>query len=128
MVLSACFGAADEVDDHGDDHGDTATEVVVSMTEFSFSPSHIEVEIGSMVTFVVTNDGVAPHEFEVTTPEGREGHGHDDHGEASAEKLVLDPGETAEITVMFDGTQDEIACLIPGHYEAGMVLEVNQNL
>ena len=111
--------------DHGDEHGTEAEAIEVSMTEFSFSPASVTVEAGEMVTFIVTNDGVAPHEFEVTTAEGREGHGHDDHGEASAEKLVLDPGETGEITVMFDGEVDEIACLIPGHYESGMILEIN---
>ncbi len=121
--------AADAHDEEGEEaHGDEmeAFEVEVSLTEFGMSPATITVEEGDMITFVVTNDGVAPHEFEVSNAEAREGHEHSEgHGEASESKLVLGPGETGEITVMFDGSQDEIVCLIPGHYEAGMFLEIN---
>jgi uncharacterized cupredoxin-like copper-binding protein len=123
---AACTGAGLKEGhyEHEDDHTGPVAVVEVSMTEFAFTPASVAVEVGEPVTFIVTNDGVVPHEFEVTSPEGREGHGHDDHGEASTLKLVLDPGETGELTVTFDGEQDEIVCLIPGHYEAGMLLEV----
>jgi plastocyanin len=123
--------AADAHDEEGEEaHGDEMDmetfEVAISLTEFGMSPATITVEEGDMITFVVTNDGVAPHEFEVTGAEDREGHEHEaGHGEASESKLVLGPGETGEITVMFDGSQDEIVCLIPGHYEAGMLLQIN---
>jgi len=36
----------------------------------------------------------------------------------------LAPGETGELTVTFDDESGWVVCLIPGHYEAGMRMEV----
>lgn len=102
-----------------------ASTVSVSLTEFGMSPSEITVAAGDMVTFEVTNDGMIEHEFEVTGSGDAEHEHEGAHGEASETKLVLAPGESGELTVMFDGSQDEIACLLPGHYEAGMLMLVN---
>ena len=120
---------------HGDEHGEEADDdhgtmemrtIEITAGEFAFSPSSIHVEEGETITFVVTNDGVAPHEFEVTAAGDRDGHEHSaDHAGTSESKLVLDPGETGTLTVTFDGEVDEIVCLIPGHYEAGMLLEIH---
>ena len=41
-----------------------------------------------------------------------------------AEKLALAPGETGELTVTFEDANDWVVCLIPGHYAAGMRMEV----
>ncbi len=118
-------GAHDEEGD--DDHGTMEMRTIeITAGEFAFSPASIDVEVGEMVTFVVTNDGVAPHEFEVTAAGDRDGHEHSaDHAGTSESKLVLEPGETGELMVTFDGEVDEIVCLIPGHYEAGMLMEIN---
>lgn len=129
---------ADE--DPGDDHADeTAIDadrtVDVVLTEFAFEPDSFQVAAGETVEFLVTNTGFVEHEFRLSNEHRIEEHlaaGHEDHDDDAAEMhheeggdfiLLLDPGETGSITVTFgDDTAlyTEVACLIPGHYEAGM--------
>jgi uncharacterized cupredoxin-like copper-binding protein len=115
--------------------GDADRTVPVLMAEFSFDIDPIEITPGETVEFIVTNTGVVDHEFRVTSTGSIEDHlesGHDDHDgdEPSGDPspgtdvvLLVAPGDTASIVVAFpeDVDQfDEVACLLPGHYEAGM--------
>jgi len=131
-------------DDHADDEADRAIQI--SMTEFAFGVDSLEVAAGETIEFVITNAGVVPHEFRLSNAHriedhiasGHQGHmddGIDDGDEAEAEGhhedddivMLLEAGETATITVTFpDDTTlfTELACLIPGHYEAGMHTEI----
>ena len=110
-------------------------EIEVVQTEFAFEPNPVSVRKGEIVTFTVRNDGSIPHEFRITNHEAAETHlaaGHGDHDEEimAGEPMVmdgdlvllLDPGQAASITVKFDedANYDLIACLLPGHFEAGM--------
>lgn len=122
MITAACSGEA----------GGGDRIIKVSMTEFSFIPNVVEIKAGETVKFIITNDGVIDHEFEVVTQHAIDEHiqgGHDGHdgnkGEQGDElELELAAGETGELTVTFDEAQELFfACLIPGHYEAGMVGE-----
>ena len=130
LVAAACGTAADDLPT--DLGSDSIRVVAVTLSEFYFSPAVIEVEQGETVRFVVTNDGVAEHEFELSNDAAIAEHlegGHDEHHEGledvdMAEKLSLAPGETGELTVTFDGEYGWVVCLIPGHYEAGMRMEV----
>lgn len=131
------------VDDHmEDDHMEEAEDggvampsdrtVEVSMTEMAFSPESVEVTAGETITFVVSNDGVTLHEFRLSNAHRIEEHlasGHEDHDEDGDHHgdvdvvLELEAGERGEVTVTFpedDTLFTEVACLIPGHYEAGM--------
>ena len=103
------------------------------MAEFAFNPTGVAVSKGETVLFEVTNDGVIEHEFRLTTEHaamehmaaGHQGHGDEavagepGHGEVI---LLVAPGETGTITVTFDHDADFdlMACMLPGHYEAGM--------
>jgi uncharacterized cupredoxin-like copper-binding protein len=130
LVAAACGTAADDLPT--DLGSDGIRVVAVTMSEFHFSPAVVEVEQGETVRFVVTNDGVADHEFELSNDAAIEEHlegGHDEHDEGledmdMADKLSLAPGETGELTVTFDGEDGWVVCLIPGHYEAGMRMEI----
>ena len=106
----------------------------VSMNEFSFDPHMIKVEAGETIRFIITNDGVIKHEFEVSTQheidehmtDGHEGNHDDEHesGEAEEFEITLGAGETGELVVTFGEAQELFfVCLLPGHYEAGMVGE-----
>ncbi len=64
LVAAACGTAVDDFPT--DVGGDDIRVVAVTMSEFSFSPAVVEVEQGETVRFVVTNDGVAEHEFELS--------------------------------------------------------------
>lgn len=144
LVSVACSKTTPEVVDppvttteaphHDDESTDGVRVVEISMTEFSFTPSVVAVEAGETIKFVVTNNGVAPHEFEVTTQYEIDEHingGHENHGGSMPEmvgsmKLELGPGKTGELTVTFNETEQLFfVCLIPGHYEAGMVGEID---
>ena len=127
--------------DHADDdHGATEERAVaVTMTEFDFSfdeDSTLTVQTGETVQFVVTNAGVVEHEFRLTTAAEAQEHleaGHEDHdddgtdmGDADEILLLVAAGGTGTIDVTFQegGEYDIVACLIPGHYEAGMEASV----
>ncbi len=85
------------------------------------------------VSFVVKNNGRVEHEFRLTTEHGAlehiEGHqgAHDDHmateeGHHEEHFMLIAPGETETLTVSFhdDAVFDVAACLLPGHWEAGL--------
>lgn len=132
--------AAEESGDHSDDDHDDATTsekdrtIEVAMNEFSFEPGEFEAMAGETIEFVVTNLGVVEHEFRLSNEHRIEEHlaaGHADHDDGSENGhheggdviLLIQPGETGSTTVTFgeDTTlYSEVACLIPGHYEAGM--------
>ncbi len=134
LLFAACSTPAPEapvapapVEDHDEhaeepaDHTEEVREIDISLTEFSITP--FEVEQGETVKFNVTNDGVVPHEFRGVMPDMD--HDHDaDHEGDSALALLLEPGESGEITLTFDMIT-EIACLLVGHYEAGMFVDLS---
>jgi uncharacterized cupredoxin-like copper-binding protein len=99
----------------------------VKMTDaMRFTPERIEVKLGETVRFVVRNSGAVMHEFVLGTREENEAHAalmakhpgmeHDEPWMAH-----VPPGKTGRIVWTFNraGTF-EFACLIAGHYGAGM--------
>ncbi|MEA3511849.1 MAG: plastocyanin/azurin family copper-binding protein [Actinomycetota bacterium] len=142
------------VDDHADDDavdddhvdsvqtGEADRTVEVVMTEFAFDVDPVDVAAGEAIEFVVTNAGVVPHEFRLSNGHRIEEHlasGHDDHDDSDAQSdddghheggdivLLLDAGDTSSIVVTFPEDTSiftEVACLLPGHYEAGMFADV----
>jgi uncharacterized cupredoxin-like copper-binding protein len=85
--------------------------VTIAMTEFAFGADTITVPAGE-VTFEVANDGMAPHQFSIGQPGGQ-----DDY---LADTGDLAAGESSTVTVDLAPGTYEVACHIPGHYEAGM--------
>lgn len=94
--------------------------------KMSFGAGDLQAARGEQVRFVVTNAGKAPHEFRLDSKGGNAAHkammvqmpGMEHH---DANALSIAPGQTATIVWRFSkpGTY-EFACLLPGHYEAGM--------
>jgi uncharacterized cupredoxin-like copper-binding protein len=84
------------------------------------------VPAGVPVTFVVTNVGVADHEFYLGDEAAQAHHeeemmemggmGHDE-----PEGIAVDPGETKELTYTFEKPGMTLAgCHVAGHYAGGM--------
>ena len=77
-----------------------------------------------------TNNGEALHEAYVGDAAAQDDHAKEmgeGGGMAMEEgnKVEVEPGETGELTYTFDDAgQVQIGCHQPGHYEAGMVLDV----
>ena len=111
--------------DHDEAGSEGVREVAVSLTEFGVEIDG-DLMDGETVLFVVTNDGVAAHDFEVTNAHAIEDHlagghgGHDEGGMEMGDKLTLEAGETGELLATIGPETNVAACLIPGHYESGM--------
>jgi uncharacterized cupredoxin-like copper-binding protein len=100
----------------------------VRMTDgMRFTPDRIEVREGETVRFRVRNTGKVMHEFVIGTTAENDRHAelmvkfpameHDEPHMAHVE-----PGKTGEIVWTFNRPGDfDFACLIAGHYQAGMV-------
>lgn len=91
-----------------------------------FDPSSVNVRKGETVRFVVKNDGVMLHEFVIGTLKANQEHAelmkrfpnmqHD-----APYMAHVAPGETGEVIWKFNRTGEfQFACLIAGHYDAGM--------
>lgn len=92
-----------------------------------FSPDQLEIKQGETIRFVHRNQGQVLHEFVLGTQDELEKHAammvkfpgmeHDEPYMAH-----VGPGKTGEIIWTFNRAGDfDFACLIVGHYQAGMV-------
>jgi len=101
--------------------------VTLDMTDaMRFTPDRLTVQAGDTVRFVVRNTGRMLHEMVIGTPDELAKHAammarfpNMEHDEAYM--VHVDPGMTGEIVWTFNRAgRFEFACLIAGHYEAGM--------
>ena len=110
-----------------------ARVVAVEMAETDdgamiFEPSEIIVKEGETVRFALRNAGQLAHEFVLGDSESIQAHKKqmemaDDGGHAhgSGNSLQLKAGASGDLIWQFSiSGHFEFACLIPGHYEAGM--------
>jgi FtsP/CotA-like multicopper oxidase with cupredoxin domain len=112
VVLAAACSGGDSVQDGGGSDGDVAAPAsfAVSLTEFAITPDVIHAPAGQALSFLVTNDGTAPHTFAVDTGQGVE------------ETRELQPGDTQTLQVAALAAGDyRISCAIAGHADLGMV-------
>jgi uncharacterized cupredoxin-like copper-binding protein len=95
-----------------------------------YEPAGIEVRRGEQIRFVLQNDGEEDHEFILATVAENRKHAEVmkknpdmEHDDPNAKRLL--PHGHGEIVWRFTkrGTF-EFACLIPGHYEKGMVGQI----
>ncbi len=138
---SAVFAGGQHGHDHGgESHGTEESAigkpgqaskvtrtVKVSMNDkMRFEPAAIRVKQGETVRFVISNTGQIKHEMNLGTEKELLEHLEVmkkfpgmEHDEPN--KVTIAPGQQGEIVWQFTkaGTVN-FACLIPGHYEAGM--------
>lgn len=106
--------------------------IEVRMTDdMRFTPAVIQVKQGETVRLVHLNDGKVMHEFVLGSKKELDEHAalmkkfpgmeHDEPYMAH-----VGPGKTGEIIWTFNRVGEfDFACLLPGHYEAGMVGKIN---
>ena len=149
FVIILIFAFIGPVYAHGEDHGKQKTPVVkkeqkrwgiagdakaakrtvtVVMTDnMRFKPDKIEVRQGETIKIVLKNEGKMLHEFVIGTKKELDEHAalmvkfpameHDEPYMAH-----VPPGMKGEIIWTFNRAGDfDFACLIAGHYQAGMV-------
>ena len=105
----------------------TTRTVTVEMSDnMRYTPSEIQVKKGETIRFVVKNVGKVSHEMSLGTEKELLEHLEQmkkfpgmEHDEPS--KITLKPGMQGEIVWQFTKAGAvNFACLMPGHYEAGM--------
>jgi uncharacterized cupredoxin-like copper-binding protein len=102
--------------------------IAMKMTDdMRFTPDKIELTEGDTIKFVFRNHGKVLHEFVIGTREQLDEHAalmmkfpgmeHDEPYMAH-----VSPGKTGQIVWTFNRAGDfDFACLLPGHFQAGMV-------
>lgn len=138
----------------GHDHGETASAAhdehdnalsarVISRSievrmddQMRFTPASLSVQAGETIRFVLHNAGQTEHEMVLGSAQEIAAHaqamkqaaagGQAQHTHGTGVEITLGAGQKAEWVVSFpQATVLEMACLIPGHYEAGMRGTVN---
>ena len=132
---------------------DVTKVVTVKMFDNYYEPSEIKVKKGETIRFIIKNVGELVHEYNIATKEMHLKHqpemakmveneiiladkidkirmremGKKDHTMAHkhANSVLLEPNQSGEIIWKFSTSVElEVACNIPGHYEAGMIAKI----
>ena len=122
-------------------HGDSAAgrpgnakkisrTIKIAALDIKYDKPEIKVKAGETIKFVLTNAGKLRHEFMIGDAKEQSEHAEmmkqmPDMVHADANMITVEPGQTKSLVWQFTkaGTV-EIACHIPGHYEAGMKSKV----
>jgi uncharacterized cupredoxin-like copper-binding protein len=131
--------SASAAHDGHDAHDDSLSARVISRSievrmddQMRFTPSALSVQAGETIRFVLHNAGQTEHEMVLGSPQEIAAHaqamkqaastgGQAQHTHGTGVEITLGAGQKAEWVVSFpQATVLEMACLIPGHYEAGM--------
>jgi uncharacterized cupredoxin-like copper-binding protein len=113
------------------DPGKVTRSIRVEMSDaMRFKPASIKVKRGETIRFIVRNTGKVKHEMVLGTIEELKEHAEamrkfPEMEHADPNQVSVEPGKTGELVWQFTkaGTFD-FACLVPGHFEAGMVGKV----
>ncbi len=100
---------------------------IVMTDDMRFTPNRIDVRQGETVRFIHRNNGAAMHEFVLGTKDELDAHAAlmkkfpgMEHDEPYMAHVA--PAKQGEIVWTFNRSGEfDFACLLPGHYEAGMV-------
>lgn len=114
----------------GDPKKATRTIALDMSDAMRFTPDTVTLRRGETVRFVVANRGQVMHEMVLGTEEELKKHAelmkkHPGMEHEDANMAHVKPGEKGEIVWQFTQAGEyRFACLLPGHFEAGMVGKV----
>ena len=130
--------------------------IEIKMFDNYFEPNQININKGETIRFIVHNFGTLVHEFNIATKSMHLKHQPEmlkmmeneillgdkidyekmkemaktDHSMAHSHSnsVLLEPNKSGEIIWKFNSEMKlEAACNVPGHYESGMIAEININ-
>lgn len=110
----------------GDPSKVTRTIAIDMNDKMRFSPEIITVKKDETIRFEVKNSGKVLHEMVIGTQKELMAHAemmkkHPNMEHDEAYMAHVDPGKKSEIVWLFNRAGEfDFACLIPGHYDAGM--------
>tara|TARA_B100000579_G_scaffold183692_1_gene149626 strand:- start:174 stop:671 length:498 start_codon:yes stop_codon:yes gene_type:complete len=128
--------------------------IEIKMYDNYYEPKEIKIKKGETIKFIVHNYGEFVHEFNIATKEMHIKHQPEmmkmveneilladridkkkmkkmakkNHsmGHSHSNSVLLEPNQSAELIWKFStDTNLEVACNVPGHYESGMVANIN---
>ena len=108
---------------------DNRQQINVSLTDemkITFDSELSTIKSGTVIQFVVKNEGKMPHEFSIGNQSEQQKHADmmrkmPGMTHSGGNTVTVEPGETEVLTWAFNGNDVVVfACNIPGHYEAGM--------
>ncbi|MFY8125018.1 MAG: cupredoxin domain-containing protein [Hydrogenophaga sp.] len=109
------------------DAKDAQRTITIRMSDdMRFAPKHLDVKLGQTLRLRAENKGKVMHELVIGTPselaahaEMMKKHSNMEHDEPYM--AHVSPGKASDIVWTFNREGDfEFACLLPGHFEAGM--------
>jgi uncharacterized cupredoxin-like copper-binding protein len=111
----------------GDPKKATRTIRIEMSDAMRYFPEHVTVKKGQTVRFAVRNAGALPHEMVIGTMDDLKKHVQMMKRDAEltfddANIARVDPGQTGRIVWQFTRAGEfYYGCLVPGHFEAGMI-------
>ena len=135
LFAAAAIAAGTHEGDHHDDSAigqpgqaaKVARTIRVDMADtMRFTPANIRVKQGETIRFVVRNSGQVKHEFVLGTEKELKEHYEQmkkfpEMEHADSNMVTVAPGKTGEVIWQFTKAGNvDLACLQPGHYDAGM--------
>lgn len=111
----------------GDAKKANRTIEVTMSDEMRFTPAAIRVKRGETIRFVVKNTGQMKHELVLGRNDDLKAHAalmqkHPEMEHDDPNAVAVEPGKTGELVWHFARSGSfKFACLVPGHFEAGMV-------
>ena len=136
------------------DETDVTRVIKVVMYDNYYEPSSFQIKEGETIKFEVENAGMLVHEFNIANKMMHMKHQPEMHkmaengillafsidkekmkkmakmdksmGHSHSNSVLLEPKQKGEIIWKFDNAVNiEIACNVPGHYQAGMIAKAN---
>lgn len=110
----------------GDPAKVTRTINVEMNDSMRFKPATINVKRGETIKFVLKNTGKLEHEFVLGEAKSLKEHAElmrkfPEMEHAEPNQIEVEPGQSGELVWQFSKAgKFDFACLIPGHFEAGM--------
>lgn len=135
LLLGSVFGSAGTLAGGGHasalgkpgDPAKVTRTVEVGMSDaMRFSPGRIEIKQGETIRFHVRNDGKLRHELVLGTMHELKRHAelmrkHPEMEHDDPNAISVEPGKAGDLVWYFTRVGEfDFACLIPGHFEAGM--------
>ena len=154
LIPSICFGGSMSMIGEKGDPAEVSKVIVVKMYDNYYEPNIFEIKKNQTIKFIVYNYGELVHEFNIATKVMHLKHQPEmmkmveneillvdkidkkkmkelakkDHSlsHSHSNSVLLEPDQSGEIIWKFNTNTDiEIACNVPGHYEAGMIAKID---
>lgn len=119
-------GEADSIGQPGKTENINRTVTITMLDTMRYSPASVSVKQGETIKFIVKNSGKIKHEMVLGTAKELKEHyelmkKNPEMEHADENMITVPPGESGEIIWQFTTAgKIDFACLIPGHYDAGM--------